>query len=81
MVPSPNGWSWNRPRAGSVLESKAPQRSASLITASRAPDHSTPRPPRMIGRFAAASRSTASATTSGSGCMRPTLGWYIAEVS
>jgi hypothetical protein len=35
----------------------------------------------MIGRLAAASRSTTSATTSGSGCMRPTLGWYIAEVS
>jgi hypothetical protein len=64
-----------------VVEQTAQQRSASLITAFRAPDRSTPRPPRMIGRFAAASRSTASATSSGSGCMRPTLGWYIVEVS
>src|SRR6516164_3695001 len=37
--------------------------------------------PRAGPQHAAASRSTASATTSGSGCMRPTLGWYIAEVS
>ena len=73
-MPSPNGWSWKRPRAGSVLERSAPQRSASLITASREPDHSTPRPPRMIGRFAAASRSTASATTCGIGMHAPDLG-------
>jgi len=32
-MPRPNGWSWNRPRAGSVFESRAPQRSASLIAA------------------------------------------------
>ena len=42
----------------------------------------TPRPPRTIGRFAAARRSTASATSPGSGCMRPTFGrLHIAEVS
>jgi hypothetical protein len=34
----------------------------------------------MIGRFAAASRSTASATT-WIGVHAPDLGWYIAEVS
>ena len=80
QMPSPNGWSWNRPRAGSELESKAPQRSASLITASRAPDHNTPRPPRMIGA-SAWPRLDGLGHELGSGCMRPTLGWYISEVS
>jgi len=43
--------------------------------------HSTPRPPRTIGRFAAASRSTASATTIGIGMHAPDFGLVHREVS